>query len=184
MSYKSTLIINACIFTASQCTIIVGYLKRKKPGKSASNFLAWLIIISFLFYLNYFKLYIPEFIITCFIITVIGHFFLGNYLDLYHKSKVYDRWLHLFGAFSFSLLVFSILNKAVLPFPNSNFYKSFFVITLGISIGTLFEILEFMHDVVSKKKKLPCQHGLADTDYDMIFNFLGSIVAGFMVRLL
>ncbi len=183
MSYKSTLIINACIFTVLQCALIVGYFKRRQPGKAASNFLAWLIMISFLFYINYIKLYIPEFIITCFTITVIGHFFLGNFLDLYHRSKIYDRWLHLFGAFSFSLLVFSILNNAVLPFPNSDFYMSFFVITLGVSIGTLFEILEFMHDVVSKKK-LPCQHGLADTDYDMIFNLLGSIVAGFVVRLL
>ena len=182
MSYKSSLIINACMITVSQCALIVGYLKRRQPGKAASNFLAWLLITSFLFYIDYFKLYVPVFIITCFIITVIGHFFLGNYLDLYHKSKIYDRWLHLFGAFSFSLLVFSILNSAVLPFPNNDFYMSFFVVTLGISIGTLFEILEFIHDIASKKPR--CQHGLMDTDYDMLFNLLGSIIAGFAVRLL
>lgn len=183
MSYESSLIVNACMITASQCALIVGYFKRKQPKKAASSFLVWLLTISFLFYIYDFKVYVPAFILTCTTITLIGHFFLGNYIDLYHKSTTYDRWLHLLGAFSSSLLVFSVLNSAIIPFPDSDFYMSFFVMTLGVFIGTLFEILEFMHDVISKKK-LPCQHGLADTDYDMIFNLLGSIIAGFAVRLL
>lgn len=182
MSLKSYFILNALMITASQSYLIIGYFKRRQPGKTASGFLAWLVIMSFLFYNYYFRLNVPGWIITCSVMTVIGHFLLGEYLQYYYRSKNYDRWLHLFGAFSFSLLAFSILNNAVAPFQSSGFYLSLFVIALGISIGTLFEILEFIHDLVSQKVK--CQHGLVDTDYDMIFNLLGSVVAGFTVRFL
>lgn len=182
MSSKSYFIMNALIITISQSYLIVEYFKRKQFGKAASNVLAWVLVVWFLFYNYYFRVNIPVFIITCSIITVIGHFFMGNYLNYYYKSKIYDRWLHLLGAFSFSLLTFAILNNVVAPLPYSDLYTSLFVITLGISIGTLFEILEFVHDVVSKK--LRCQHDLTDTDYDMLFNLFGSIIAGVTVRFL
>ena len=154
------------------------YFKSARSKKAVSNFFVWAIVAAFLFYDYYFRLNIPEFIVTCTVLTVIGHCLLGNYLDYYHRSKRYDRGLHLFGAFSFSLLVYFILN-GITPFEANNLYRILFVITMGISIGTLFEILEFIHDTVSNKAK--CQHGLADTDYDMIFNALGALIAGLMV---
>jgi len=47
---------------------------------------------------------------------------------------------------------------------------------LGITLGTLFEIVEFAFDYFSKSSKN--QHGLADTDVDMIFNVFGAVIAG------
>ncbi|MBE6033778.1 MAG: hypothetical protein E7222_03650 [Clostridiales bacterium] len=57
-------------------------------------------------------------------------------------------------------------------------YTFLLVTTLGITIGVLFEIAEFIHDSFSKKMK--CQHGLADTDFDLIFNVFGSAIAGLL----
>lgn len=182
MSLKNYFIINTLIITISQGFLIFKYFKQRMFGKAASDLLIWLIITSFLFYNYYFRINVPVFVIFCSIMTVIGHSLLGNYLNYYYKSKTYDRGLHMLGAFSFSLLTFSILNKAISPFQSDSFYASLFVITLGISIGSLFEILEFIHDCVSQKVK--CQHGLADTDYDLIFNFVGSIIAGFIAPFL
>lgn len=176
MSQKYFFYIHALIVSSAQCYLTVQYSKRKLFGKAASGLLTWLLVTSFLFYDYYAGVNVPVFIVTGSIISVIGHTLLGNYLDYYHKSRIYDRGLHLFGAFSFSLLAFSILNNAVAPFDGSEFYASLTVITLGISIGTFFEIIEFIHDSVSKKTK--CQHGLVDTDFDMIFNVLGSLAAG------
>lgn len=79
----------------------------------------------------------------------------------------------MFGAFSFSLLIFSILDRIIVPAIESKMYMFLFVTTLGITIGVFFEIIEFVHDRFSKKAK--CQHGLEDTDFDMIFNIAGSL---------
>lgn len=158
-----------------QIYLMISYLPKKMTSKFFENLFTYVAILSFLIY-SHLKLSIPNFIITCSVITVIGHTFIGLYLKLYYKSKYYDRYLHLFGAFSFSLLAFSIINN-IAPLHNESWiYTSVFVMTLGISIGVIFEILEFIHDSFSNGIK--SQHGLADTDFDLIFNVLGSVFAG------
>lgn len=178
MPLTSYFILNGLLITISQSFLILQYFKSRRFKKVVSNLLVWFITVSFLFYDYYFYLNIPKFIITCAVLTIIGHCVLGNYLNYYHRSKRYDRGLHLFGSFSFSLLAFFLLNTFI-AFQEANLYSTLFVITLGISIGTLFEILEFIHDSASGKAM--CQHGLTDTNYDMIFNAFGSLIAGLIV---
>lgn len=181
MTEKYYLITNLLLITVAQFYIIFNYTKQKRFGKATQGILFWLVIASLLLYEYNSGLNLSGLIVTCSILTIIGHSLVGNYLGYYHKSKTYDRGLHFFGSFSFSLLVFLILNNAVIPFYSNRFYVSLFVITLGISIGALFEILEFIHDSVSKKAA--CQHGLADTNFDMIFNMLGALIAGVVAPL-
>lgn len=108
-------------------------------------------------------------------ITLFGHSFIGNYLNVYNKSKYYDRYLHGFGAFSFSLFAYSIIDKTVFHPVIPRLYGSIFMISLGIALGCLLEILEFSNDVRLKTKN---QKGLKDTDFDLIGNVIGSIVCG------
>jgi len=110
------------------------------------------------------------------VISVLGHIFIGKYLNVYHRSIIYDRYLHLFGSFSFALLFFSIINNTMALVNEGWIFTSFFIIILGIAIGVLVEIAEFIHDSFSKKDMY--QHGLVDTNLDMIFNVIGSCIAG------
>lgn len=176
MSDQKIFILNVVIISISQISLMVKYLQQKKSSKFIGDLIIYCVILSFLLYEHYFKLNIPDIILTGSVITVIGHTFIGLYFNIYYKSNYFDRYLHLFGSFSFSLLAFSIINY-ITPLVNVSWIYTFlFVMTLGISIGVFFEIIEFIHDCFSKK--IMCQHGLTDTDFDMIFNVFGSFIAG------
>lgn len=175
MSEQKFFLFNMAMISIFQIFLVAKYLQ-KKDSKFIGNLLIYIFIMLFLIYEHYFKLNITDFILTCSVITVIGHTFIGTYLNVYYKSKYFDRYLHLFGSFSFSLLLFSIIHYLV-PLDNASWiYTSLLVMTLGISLGVFFEIIEFIHDCYSKKMR--CQHGLADTDLDLIFNVCGSFIAG------
>jgi hypothetical protein len=60
--------------------------------------------------------------------------------------------------------------------PNSVIFV--FVVALGALIGVVFELYEFTVDMIFKTKN---QHGLIDTDVDLIFDIIGAILAGSFV---
>lgn len=51
---------------------------------------------------------------------------------------------------------------------------------MGVTFGVIFEILEFILDIFYKSTN---QKSLYDTNLDLIFNFLGSFLAGIYVLL-
>ena len=77
--------------------------------------------------------------------------------------------------FSFSLFFYSILDKITVPTIYSKFYVSIFVVNIGISLGCIFEIYEFILDSTTNSYN---QHGLKDTNFDLISDVIGSIIAG------
>jgi len=115
------------------------------------------------------------YILILIIITLFGHSFIGNYLNLYNKSQHFDRYLHLFGSFSNALFIFSIITNIINPTVSSKLYSALFVISLGISSGVFFEILEFSQDSTANTNH---QKGLKDTNLDLIYNIIGSLIAG------
>ncbi|MFT9057152.1 MAG: hypothetical protein ABF449_11180, partial [Ethanoligenens sp.] len=58
---------------------------------------------------------------------------------------------------------------------SSKIYKAGFVATIGISLGCLFEIYEFILDSISHSNH---QHGLTDTNFDLISDVIGAVIAG------
>lgn len=177
MSAYQSLIINIVIISLCQIYLIINYLRKKEIAKFLSNLIIYVIIVSLLLFEHYLKLAVPNFIIVCSLLAVIGHLLIGEYFNIYHSTKHFDRYLHLFGAFSFSLLSYSLLNK-ISALANEKWITFLFVMLLGVAIGTLFEIIEFIHDSISKKTL--SQHGLTDTNLDLIFNAIGSLIAGFV----
>lgn len=177
MSAYQSLIINIIIISLCQIYLIINYLRKKEITKFISNVLIYVIIVALLLYEHYVKLKVPDFIIVCSLVAVIGHLLIGEYFNIYHSTKHYDRYLHLFGSFAFSLLSYSLLNTISI-LATEKWITFLIVLLLGISIGTLFEIIEFIHDCISKKTM--SQHGLKDTDLDLIFDTIGSIIAGFV----
>ena len=84
--------------------------------------------------------------------TILGHTFISEYCKVYRKSKTYDRYLHLFGSFTFSLFTYSIISSLMKPVPSKG-YVAVLIAMLGISVGDFFEIAQFTLDTVLKKAK-------------------------------
>lgn len=101
------------------------------------------------------------------------HSFMGYYLNLYNKTRFFDRALHAFASFSFALFGYFLLSN-FLDFGGSKAFLALFVLLLGFSVGALYEIFEFFCDLKSAKK---LQRGLRDTDADLLCDLLGSIAA-------
>ncbi len=153
--------------------------KNKKYGQIIENIIIIVAVTLLLIFNSRFKFPIHSFIMIIFIYTLLGHTLIGQCMDAYHKNKYFDRFLHGLGAFSFALFIYSVMQNIIGPLQSPKGYIPYFIAAAGLSIGTFFEILEFMIDSISKKPKYSKhQHGLADTDFDLIGNFIGSVIAG------
>jgi hypothetical protein len=74
------------------------------------------------------------------------------------------------------LLIYLTISKVTVP-GGSVVFRAVFVAALGIAAGALFEIFEFVHDL---KNKTDLQRGLTDTDFDLIFDVIGSAAASIL----
>jgi hypothetical protein len=136
------------------------------------------LLIGYLFFLyleNRLKFRVQNYIKALVLLTAVGHVLIGQYFRLYYTSNRFDKGLHMFGIFSVSLFAYRIIYAFVRRAPRSKFYTFLIITSLGISIGTLFEIFEFALDVIFDTTNQP---GLRDTNLDMIFNSIGAVLAG------
>lgn len=116
---------------------------------------------------------IPYYVLILSLLFAFLHTFCGYYLDYYNRSRIFDRWLHCFGAFSLSLLSYFLIAAFVSP-GGSRGFRGLFVFFTGVALGSLFEIHEFRTD---RTRGTRMQKGLKDTDTDMICNTAGSALA-------
>lgn len=86
--------------------------------------------------------------------------------------------LHIFGTFSFSVFIFSIADKKGYFQGLKRSFIFIFILLLGNFIGTIFEIGEFICDLIFKTVN---QNGLIDTNLNIICNMLGAALAGIFV---
>jgi len=117
------------------------------------------------------KSYIQALVIT----TIVSDSFLGLYIDLYTTSTVFDKVQHVFGSYSFSLFAYNLTCNLTQP-KISRSFRFIFVISLGLGIGALYEIGEFLGDFIFKPD-IPSQPSLLDTDLDLIADFIGALLA-------
>lgn len=166
------------LFLVVEIFLICRYINQKKIGRLVENIIVSVIAVLFVLFKRSLGIQIYDSITMLWLLTILGHTFIGEYFTVYRKSKTYDRYLHLVGSLVFSFFIYSILSSLIKPAPDSKIYVAILIATIGITAGVVFELAEFISDTVGKKAKYEkSQHGLADTDYDMIFNVIGSIVA-------
>ncbi len=147
---------------------------RAKATASTCVFYTLLFISIFLFQIK-----VPYWAILLTMIAAFVSGFCGQYLRMYYRSTVFDRYLHGFGAFSFSLLFFYLLDH-FLEMGGSPLFLAVFVFLLGNTLGVIFELLEFSHDMKPANTS-KSQHGLKDTDTDMLFNLFGAMIAAALI---
>jgi uncharacterized membrane protein YjdF len=152
------------------------YFKKKKFPSIIQNLVILVLYFTFLFLQVQFNFYIEPFIIFLLIIAVLGHLFIGEYLGIYVRIKIYDKFLHVFGTFAFTLFFYSLILKTINPLSEPKTYTLLFIVALGVSLGAIFELIEFTVDLIFKSKS---QTDLMDTDIDLIADLIGSIVAAF-----
>lgn len=141
----------------------------------ATNF--FLVVYTFLE--NRYRLNMNTYVRVLILLTIFFDSFFGYYFDMYVSSFVFDKALHVFGTYAFSLFTY-ILVMQMLTNPLNSQVKFILVICLGLSLGTVYEILEFITDSISHPIP-PSQPSLLDTDLDLIADLIGAVLAAFHV---
>ena len=109
------------------------------------------------------------------LLTLIFDGFFGCFLDLYTTSSVFDKCLHVFGTYAFSLFAY-VLVFQLLKHPINSYFKFILVVCLGVSLGAFYEILEFLTDTISHPTPIS-QPSLLDTDLDLMGDVIGANLA-------
>lgn len=167
------------LFVFAEVFIGFRYIKTGQGKHLKSTAVPAGLFAVYLLALCIFRISIPYLVLSLATVTVFLHTFVGLYLNLYRKSKVYDRYLHGFGAFSFALLLYLTLSGITAP-GGSVVFRAVFVASIGIASGAVFEIVEFLHDL---KSESDMQRGLIDTDFDLIFDVIGSAAAAILAAI-
>lgn len=115
--------------------------------------------------------------------TSLVNSYFGYYRNLYNKSRRFDRLSHCLGTFSSAIFFFYLLSN-FLKYGGSKAFMSVYILLLGISIGTVYEIYEFLADLKKREGTQKLQHGLRDTNMDLTFNMIGSVCASVLYALL
>ena len=162
------------IFVAIQIIAVFGFAQAKQFDYIYET----LIIIAGAFLLTYLEikknLPISNYLRIVVFIAISGHTIGGELMNLYGISTIYDKYLHVFGAYSFAILGYVLLGMYNLSLPPK--VKFIMIITIGLSVGTIYELIEFAIDQFSTPT-LPAQSGLIDTNLDLLADLLCSIVA-------
>jgi len=119
-----------------------------------------------------YKFYMNTYVRVVVVLTILFDGFFGCYLDLYTTSSIFDKILHVFGTYAFSLFAY-VLVVQLLKHPVNSSFKYILVVTLGVSLGAFYEILEFLTDTFSHPIPMS-QPSLLDTDLDLIGDAIGA----------
>lgn len=137
------------------------------------------IICSTSFWLVYllleliYDLRVQHYIRAIVILTIVSDSVFRIWLfDLYVTSFTFDRIQHVVGTYAFSLFFYAILLRFTGP-PRMVFLL---VLSIGISIGAIYELVEFLSDM-TLKPIVPNQPSLLDTDLDLLCDVFGASLA-------
>ena len=164
------------IFLLLQSLTLVGLIKNMKHEYILELLITTILFISYTFIELKYDLYLNNYIRGLIIITLLSHMQLGQYLNFYTKFSYFDIILHIFGTYSFTLFAYSLLNQTVSKPSLAKKREFILIVLLGTSLGTFFEIAEFLIDIIFQPK-IPTQTGLIDTNLDIIADIVGAVIA-------
>ena len=114
----SWIIVSYLICSAAIIFAIVRLFARGNKPYAKAGVMVYLVYTLLFAAIWIFSLPVPSFLIFLTMLTALACCFCGYYLDLYnHSPYVFDRSLHAFGAFSFSLLLHHCGRNTARRFP-------------------------------------------------------------------
>jgi len=122
------------------------------------------------------RLYMSNYVRALIVITIVADSYAGGYLGYYMTSQIFDKALHLFGTYSFAMFFYILLAQLVIRQPVNRLFTCLVIICLGISLGVVYELLEFAVDTINKPL-IPGQASLVDTDLDLLADTVGAVIA-------
>lgn len=84
----------------------------------------------------------------------------------------------MFGTYTVALFAYSFTKNIMQISFNLKTNIFLYITLLGVSIGTIFELLEFIADITINPS-VHNQRGLIDTNLDMAANLIGALIAAF-----
>lgn len=137
-----------------------------------------------------FKYEIPDFLELAYLFFCIAHTMLGEVGNFYATISWWDDMLHTISGILIAICGYSlvkILNKSAKGFTASPLFVAIFVICLAVTVGVLWEIIEFTVDVVTSGnmqrykdsitgEPFVGQQALVDTMGDLIEALIGAIL--------
>lgn len=151
-----------------------------------SLFLVSLIILTLfapVVFRNRLSIELPaEFHLTA-VLFIFASFYLGEVQDFYHRIWWWDMALHVSAGFLMGivgfLLVYILNESERVELQMSTGFIALFAFTFAITIGTVWEIFEFLMDQIAgtnmQKEMLGDPSGLTDTMWDIIVNSFGAL---------
>lgn len=174
-THKTTMVALTGCFLVIQVFIMIGLAGKGYPGFMRATAITTGLMVLYTVAEYKWKLYMNNYIRAAVLIALIADSAGGQYLEYYITSTVFDKILHAFGAYALSLFCY-ILMSQLLTHQVGKAFTFFWVLALGISIGALYEIMEFTMDTFTKPT-LPGQPSLYDTDMDLISDSIGAAIA-------
>jgi len=155
-----------------------------------SLFLVTLIIFTLfapLIFKNRLNIELPaEFHLTA-VLFIFASFYLGEVQDFYHRIWWWDMALHVSAGFLMGivgfLLVYILNESERVELHMTTGFIAIFAFTFAITIGTIWEVFEFMMDQLAgtnmQKLMFNDPSGLTDTMWDIIVNAFGALFISF-----
>lgn len=170
-------LISLIVYSIVLLLLLPRFISRKEKTASKSAIISFVFIWLIFVISVILRFDIPDEAYIFVIISLIMDSYFGYYKGLYYKSRKYDRLQHLIGSFSFAIFLYFLFSN-FFTYGGSKAFQAFYVIILGISYGALYETLEFISDLKNKEKM---QKGLRDTNFDMVFDIIGSLCAAAII---
>ncbi|CAH2215306.1 hypothetical protein [Tepidibacter aestuarii] len=164
-------------FSIIMILVVIGFLIKKEYNFIYNSIMIYVSYLFIIYFENKNKKMIKSYIKALVIIAYILHNVVGQYFNLYQNSIWFDKALHIFGTFAFSLLFYSMLDLSIKFFSESKIFIFIILMSIGVTGGAFLESGEFILDIIMNTKN---QHGLLDTNLDLIFNAFGAVLAGIL----
>ena len=136
------------------------------------------------------KVSVPNVMSVVFICFCLAHFVVGEIGEVYVKSKIFDSILHTLSGSMIAILGFSIIrllnNSDKIDLKLSPLFISIFVVCFSVTVGVLWEIVEFGADAITGSNMQRYSHSvtrepflgkdaLFDTMKDLILDMIGAL---------
>ncbi|MBC8016061.1 MAG: hypothetical protein H7X79_10015 [Sporomusaceae bacterium] len=177
--YKLPMLSITALFFIAQILLILGLAEKGHIDYVQSVLVTTGFWAIYLYLEARYKLNMSNYVRIIMLLALVSDGFFGNYVNFYATSTVFDKIQHVFGTYAFSLFAYTLV-AGLLKSPVQRSVTFILIISLGVSIGAFYEILEFFTDSMSHPVP-PSQPSLLDTNLDLISDVIGALLAAIHV---